>query len=66
MLRQWDKLHPGRVASILRAMSDVRPSHLMDRRLFDFIGLKPGGLADPEGDRAFDPEELGEPLFAEA
>jgi tRNA 2-thiocytidine biosynthesis protein TtcA len=66
MLRQWEKLHPGRVASVLRAMSDVRPSHLMDRKLFDFLGLKPTGVDDPEGDRAFDPEELGEPLFAEA
>ena len=66
MLRQWEKLHPGRVASILRAMSDVRPSHLMDRKLFDFLGLEPTGVEDAEGDRAFDPEELGEPLFAEA
>ena len=66
MLRQWERLHPGRVASILRAMSDVRPSHLMDRKLFDFPGLKPTGVEDAEGDRAFDPEELGEPLFAEA
>jgi tRNA 2-thiocytidine biosynthesis protein TtcA len=66
MLRQWEKLHAGRGASILRAMSDVRPSHLMDRKLFDFIGLKPTGVEDAEGDRAFDPEELGEPLFAEA
>ncbi|MBI3371529.1 MAG: tRNA 2-thiocytidine(32) synthetase TtcA [Betaproteobacteria bacterium] len=66
LLRQWDKQYPGRVASILRAMSDVRPSHLMDRRLFDFAGLKPTGIPDAEGDRAFDPEELGEALFAEA
>jgi tRNA 2-thiocytidine biosynthesis protein TtcA len=36
LLRQWEKQHPGRVASILRALSDVRPSHLMDRNLFDF------------------------------
>jgi tRNA 2-thiocytidine biosynthesis protein TtcA len=36
MLRQWEKEHPGRVESILRALSDVRPSHLMDRKLFDF------------------------------
>jgi tRNA 2-thiocytidine biosynthesis protein TtcA len=27
----------------------------MDRNLFDFVGLKPNGLADPEGDMAFDP-----------
>ena len=65
MLRQWERLHPGRVASILRAMSDVRPSHLMDHKLFDFLGLKPTGVEDAEGDRAFDPEQLGEPLFAE-
>ena len=66
LLRQWEKQHPGRVASILRALQDVRPSHLMDRKLFDFAGLRPTGVADAEGDRAFDPEELGEPLFAEA
>ncbi len=36
MLRQWEKTHPGRVESILRALSDVRASHLMDRKLFDF------------------------------
>ena len=64
LLRQWDKQYPGRVASILRAMSDVRPSHLMDRKLFDFAGLKPSGVEDAEGDRAFDPEDIGEPLFA--
>ena len=36
LLRQWEKQFPGRVESILRALSDVRPSHLMDRKLFDF------------------------------
>jgi tRNA 2-thiocytidine biosynthesis protein TtcA len=65
MLREWERRHPGRIESIARALSDVRASHLLDRNLFDFVGLRPTGVAAPEGDRAFDPEELGEPLFAE-
>ena len=40
LLRQWEKQHPGRVESILRALTDVQPSHLLDRKLFDFPGLK--------------------------
>jgi tRNA 2-thiocytidine biosynthesis protein TtcA len=39
MLRQWERQHPGRVESILRALGDVRASHLLDRRLFDFMKL---------------------------
>jgi len=30
----------------------------MDTTLFDFMGLKPNGIADPEGDTAFDASEL--------
>ena len=55
MLAEWDKKHPSRAWSIFNALSNVAPSHLMDRNLFDFVGLKPSGLADPDGDMAFDP-----------
>jgi tRNA 2-thiocytidine biosynthesis protein TtcA len=34
-------------------MQDVRPSHLLDTNLFDFVNLKLGD-AVPEGDIAFD------------
>jgi tRNA 2-thiocytidine biosynthesis protein TtcA len=40
MIDEWEKRHPGRIESILRALTDVRPSHLLDRKLFDFAGLK--------------------------
>src|SRR5688500_10326865 len=40
MIDEWEKRHPGRIESILRALTDVRPSHLLDRKLFDFAALK--------------------------
>src|ERR687896_544998 len=33
MLRDWERRQPGRVESILRALTEVRPSHLLDRKL---------------------------------
>jgi len=36
MLREWERQHPGRVESIFRALSNVSPSQLVDRELFDF------------------------------
>src|SRR5712672_333952 len=39
MLKEWDK-QPGRIESILRALTDVAPSHLLDRSLFNFSDLK--------------------------
>ena len=39
MLREWEKQHPGRVESIFNALSNVAPSHLLDRRLHDFAKL---------------------------
>ena len=56
MLREWEKKYPGRVETIFNSLQDVRRSHLMDRKLFDFKGLQVTGAPDPEGDRAFDPE----------
>ena len=40
MIDEWEKRNPGRTESILRALTDVRPSHLLDRQLFDFASLK--------------------------
>jgi len=65
MLKEWERTEPGRIQSILRAMTDVRPSQLLDRKLFDFAGLKPGAKVPDENVKVVHFRELGEPLFAE-
>lgn len=40
MLREWDQQFPGRVENIARSLANVAPSHLGDRGLFEFGGLK--------------------------
>ncbi len=58
MLREWEKRFPGRTESMFRALQHVVPSHLADRRLFDFAGLAPGSVPDAGGDLALDREPL--------
>jgi tRNA 2-thiocytidine biosynthesis protein TtcA len=54
MLRDWERHFPGRLDSIFRALANVVPTHLMDRRLQDFAGVRPTYRAEPDGDLAFD------------
>lgn len=42
-LHKWDAEFPGTKASMLRALSHVRPSHLLDTDLFNFAELTPQG-----------------------
>ena len=39
MLADLDARMPGRKDTMIRALATVRPSHLLDRELFDFTGL---------------------------
>jgi len=39
MLTQWDRQFPGRLETIFSSIQDVVPSHLVDRKLFDFTNL---------------------------
>ena len=54
LLREWERRHPGRLDSIFGALANVAPSHLLDRRLFDFSAVRADGTARSEGDTAFD------------
>ena len=46
---------------MFNSLQHVAPSHLLDTSLFDFQGLKATGMADPDGDTAFDPESFAMP-----
>ncbi|MEH6433759.1 tRNA 2-thiocytidine(32) synthetase TtcA [Massilia sp. DD77] len=61
MLRDWEKKHPGRVDNVFSSLSTVVPSHLQDRDLFGFADLKVDGVANPNGDIAFDEEPCSTP-----
>ena len=54
LLREWEKKFPGRVETMLNAISNVKPSHLLDRGVFDFAAVAATGVADANGDKAFD------------
>ena len=41
MLDDIERRMPGRKDVMIRALGNVRPSHLLDPRLFDFLGLRP-------------------------
>jgi tRNA 2-thiocytidine biosynthesis protein TtcA len=58
MLRDWEKQYPGRIESMFTALQNVVPSHLMDTKRHDFKNIKTTGLADAEGDKAFDAEDF--------
>ena len=69
MLRDWEKQFPGRVENLFRSMHNIVPSHLMDRKAFDFESLRMNEelnkMSNPSitkfvGDRAIDEAELDE------
>jgi tRNA 2-thiocytidine biosynthesis protein TtcA len=57
LLREWEKQFPGRIESIFNALSNVVPTHLMDRGLHDFGSVRATGVPTPDGDLAFDVDD---------
>ena len=58
MLRDWEQRWPGRIETIFNSLAHVQPSHLLDRNLFDFAGLRAQDLPLAEGDIVFDAEPI--------
>jgi tRNA 2-thiocytidine biosynthesis protein TtcA len=48
MLREWERKHPGRLETIFGALTNVAPSHLLDRSLFDFANIEATGEPEPK------------------
>ncbi|TEA79209.1 tRNA 2-thiocytidine(32) synthetase TtcA [Allopusillimonas ginsengisoli] len=61
MIAEWDRSFPGRSWNIFGALSRVVPTHLMDRELFDFVGITANGESFENGDKAFDAEDFDVP-----
>lgn len=61
MVHAWERQYPGRTETMFTALQNVVPSHLMDATRYDFKGIKITGVADADGDKAFDAEELPVP-----
>ena len=40
MLEAWEREQPGRTINVFRALSNIAPSQLCDRALFDFAGMQ--------------------------
>jgi len=64
LLRQWEKEFPGRVETVFNSLQRVAPSHLLDRKLFDFSALSGAGVAAEDGDKAFDAEDFSSMVAA--
>ena len=66
MLRDWERRYPGRIDNMASAMGRITLSHLMDRNLYPFATLQANGVADAQGDKAFDDDDgCAEPQAAQ-
>lgn len=59
MMQQWDKKFPGRLETMFTSLQNIQLSHLADPNRYNFVDLRPHGIAVEDGDKAFDEEPLG-------
>ncbi|MGD8476095.1 MAG: tRNA 2-thiocytidine(32) synthetase TtcA [Burkholderiales bacterium] len=57
MMRDWDTRFPGRLDTMFSALQRISPSHLLDPRQFDFLGLQASQQQRAQADAASDGDE---------
>ncbi|MFZ3001123.1 MAG: tRNA 2-thiocytidine(32) synthetase TtcA [Undibacterium umbellatum] len=57
MLDEWEKTNPLWIKSMMTAMSNIKPSQMLDRNLFDFDDFKLKTNFELTGDVLFDKDE---------
>lgn len=55
MIKDWEKQFPGRLNNILRSLTRITPSHLLDHSLYDFANLS---QIPEQGDIGFDAHDF--------
>ncbi|MGB1311908.1 MAG: hypothetical protein ACPG47_11885, partial [Leucothrix sp.] len=54
LLAEWETTNPGRLASMMTALGNTSPSHLLDRKRYDFAGITTTNEPVVNGDTLFD------------
>jgi tRNA 2-thiocytidine biosynthesis protein TtcA len=62
LLSEWDRDFPGRLSSMMSALGKVSPSHLLDRNLYDFMGIQTQDKPLEDGDTLFDAPQIPMPV----
>jgi len=64
LLHEWEKKHPGRVETIFRSLQNAKPSHLLDRALFDFGSVRGAEIHAESGDKIPDTGAASDNIMA--
>ena len=62
LLAQWETDYPGRLASMMTALGNTSPSHLLDRKQYDFAGISTQDGPVTNGDTLFDNDLADSPV----
>lgn len=57
LLQQWERQHPQRLRSMVAAMANIVPSHMLDHKLFDFEKFQGLAYKGNDGDILFDGDQ---------